>query len=54
MVPGVKPGLKIPPEAIETLPVTVPVPASMPPLMFNCVLDVMPPPLSWVVPVVCV
>src|SRR5216684_2096485 len=54
MVPGEKPGLRIPPEATETFPVMVPVPASVPPLMFNCVLDVMPPPLSAVDPEVCV
>ncbi len=49
-MPGEKPGLRIPPEATETFPVMVPVPASVPPLIFNCVLDVMPPPLSTVEP----
>src|SRR6266851_6925644 len=57
MVPGEKPGLpglKIAPEVIETPPAIVPVPESVPPLIFNCVLDVMPPPLSAVDPEVCV
>jgi len=54
MVPAEKPGLNIAPKVIETLPVMVPVPASVPPLMLNCVLDTMPPPLSAVDPEVCV